>query len=143
MAWMKLKQFTSFLTNVKLAYRNWKMNFVNILIHFYSVGIVIFTIAFRSVRSWSEVCVVGRPGHTRGFFLKYQLLLQTNILVKHFFYLNKLNYEKHIQTSNLTIYYDNKDLYVYYIINIYTKLQTNEGWNSNRNFRCGRNTRWG
>lgn len=58
-----------------------------------------------------------------------------------FFYLNKLNYEKHIQTSNLTIYYDNKDLYVYYIINIYTKLQTNEGWNSNRNFRCGRNTR--
>lgn len=76
-----------------------------------------------------------------GLFLKYQLLLQTNILVKHFFYLNKLNYEKHIQTSNLTIYYDNKDLYVYYIGNIYTKLQTNEGWNSNRNFRCGRNTR--
>lgn len=34
-----------------------------------------------------------------------------------------------MQTSNLTIYYDNKDLYVYYIINIYTKLQTNEGWN--------------
>lgn len=68
MAWMKLKQFTSFLTNVKLAYKNWKMSFVNILIHFYSVGIVIFTIAFRSVRSWSEVCVVGRPGHTRGFF---------------------------------------------------------------------------
>lgn len=138
MAWMKLKQFTSFLTNVKLAYRNWKMNFVNILIHFYSVGIVIFT---GSKLKWSLCC--WKAWTHSGLFLRYQLLLQTNILVKHFFYLNKLNYEKHIQTSNLTIYYDNKDLYVYYIINIYTKLQTNEGWNSNRNFRCGRNTRWG
>lgn len=30
-------------------------------------------------------------------------------------------YEEHMQTLNLTIYYDNMDLYVYYIINIYIK----------------------